>query len=216
VVDTAICDGESIDVNGTSYNSTVQGAQEVFVVGPQNCDSTVTINLLVNPLPNLSASANPDTIFLDGTAELIANGTGDFEWEGSPSDSIIVVDPTVDMSYSVFLTDSNGCVSESTVTVFVIGAGLDQIVVPDAFSPNGDEINEIFRVVTDQYFADIEMIIYNRWGDIIHRENGSQNHGWDGTFNGDVQPTEVYVYLIKLLTFDDQEFILSGNVTLIR
>ncbi|MFT5305931.1 MAG: gliding motility-associated-like protein [Chitinophagales bacterium] len=216
LIDTAICDGESIDVNGTSYNSTVQGAQEVFVVGPQNCDSTVTINLLVNPLPNLSASANPDTIFLDGTAELIANGTGDFEWEGSPSDSIIVVDPTVDMSYSVFLTDSNGCVSESTVTVFVIGAGLDQIVVPDAFSPNGDEINEIFRVVTDQYFADIEMIIYNRWGDIIHRENGSQNHGWDGTFNGDVQPTEVYVYLIKLLTFDDQEFILSGNVTLIR
>jgi len=216
LVDTAICQGESIFVNGTEYNSTAVGATEVFVVGPQGCDSTVTINLQIDPLPNLSALSNPDTIFVGGNAELLAIGTGTFEWDDNQTGPINIVSPLETSTYAVLLTDSNGCQSEFSVSVFVIGVGLEQIIIPDAFSPNGDNLNDIFRVVTDEYFVDIEMIIYNRWGEILHRENGTQNHGWDGRFNGEQQATESYIYIIRVVTPDGKEFFLSGNVALIR
>ena len=216
LLDTAICQGESIFVNGTEYNTTTIGATEVIVVGPQACDSTVTINLQIDPLPNLSAISNPDTIFFGGSAELVATGTGTFEWDNNQTGPTNIVSPFETTTYVVFLTDSNGCQSEYAVSVFIIGAGLEQIIVPDAFSPNGDNLNDVFRVITDQYFEDIEMIIYNRWGDILHRENGTQNHGWDGTFNGEKQPSESYIYIIRVVTLDGKEFFLSGNLALFR
>ncbi|MEZ4979477.1 MAG: gliding motility-associated C-terminal domain-containing protein [Chitinophagales bacterium] len=216
LVDTAICDGESIFVNGNEYNSPTQGAIEVFVVGPQQCDSTVTINLEILALPTLSANANPDTIYLGGNSELVAQGTGSFEWDAFVDDSVYIVNPLETTSYSVLLTDSNGCVSETSVTVFVIGVTAEQIIIPDAFTPNGDGLNDVFRVVTEEYFEDIEMIIYNRWGDILHRENGPSNHGWDGTYKGELQANDSYIYVVRVLTLDGNEFYLSGNVALFK
>ena len=215
-VDTAICQGESIFVNGTEFNSTTIGATEVFTVGPLGCDSTVTINLLVNPSPNLSTIANPDTIFIGGVAQLIANGTGSFEWSIGQSGASISVNPSETMSYSVMLTDSNGCISESSITVFVISITEEQILIPDAFSPNGDGINDVFRVILNGSFEDVEMAIYNRWGELLQRKTGLTTHGWDGTYKGKGQPLDTYVYRVMVKALSGQEFILTGNVTLIR
>jgi gliding motility-associated-like protein len=216
LVDTAICAGESIFVNGTEYNTTTQGAIEVFVVGPEACDSSVTVNVLVNPLPSLLTTANPDTIFLGDVAELTAIGAGSFDWDGGQSDGLIEVGPIETTSYTVLLTDTNGCVSESTVTVYVIGAAADQILVPDAFTPNGDNVNDEFRVIPNGAFVEIELTIYNRWGELLHRKSGVLTHGWNGTYQGKDQPIDTYVYRVMAKTFDGQVFNVTGNVTLIR
>ncbi|MEZ4928461.1 MAG: gliding motility-associated C-terminal domain-containing protein [Chitinophagales bacterium] len=89
-------------------------------------------------------------------------------------------------------------------------------MIPDAFSPNNDNINDIFRVVTSQYFPEIEMRVYNRWGEMVHSEVGQTNHGWDGKFKGEDQPVDAYSYIVRVKTLDDQEFIVSGTVSLFR
>ena len=216
LIDTAICAGESIFVNGTEFNATTIGATEVFIVGSQGCDSTVTINLIVNPLPNLSAVANPDTILIGDTAQLIANGTGSFEWNNGQSGATIGVNPEETMSFSVMLVDLNGCVSENAVPVYVLGASEDLISIPSGFSPNGDGINDIFRVIVNGSFDDVELAIYNRWGELLHKKNGLATHGWDGTYKSKGQPLGTYAYKVVVKTRTGEEFNLIGNVTLIR
>ena len=216
VTDT-VCIGESIFVNGTEYNTTTVGAIEVFTnIGPQNCDSTVTVNLLVNPLPSLSATANPDTVYLGDQSVLEGIGTGSFEWDNTEAGDTYQVGPFETTTYNVVLVDSNGCESEASVTVYVIGVTQDQLIIPDAFSPNGDGLNDIFRVVTDQYYEEIEMIIYNRWGEQVHREVGPQNHGWNGIYKGELQGVDSYTYMVRVKALDGNEFILSGTVALVR
>ena len=216
LIDTAICAGESIFVNGTEFNATTIGATEVFIVGSQGCDSTVTINLIVNPLPNLSTVAIPDTILIGDTAQLIANGTGSFEWNNGQSGATIVVNPEETMSFSVMLVDLNGCVSENTVAVYVLGVSEDLISIPSGFSPNGDGTNDIFRVIANGSFDDIELAIYNRWGELLHKKNGLATHGWDGTYKSKGQPLGTYAYKVVVKTRTGEEFNLIGNVTLIR
>jgi gliding motility-associated-like protein len=215
-IDTVICEGESVTINGTTYTTTTLGAVEVFTVGAEACDSTVTINVTVNPLPSLALTANPDTILFGDNSNLEALGTGSFAWNSGENTSSIVVNPTETTSYTVELTDANGCASEASITVFVLTIAGDEAIVPDAFSPNGDNLNEVFKVVNADAFQDIELIIYNRWGEILHRESGIQTHGWDGTFNGTPQPVESYIYVIQLTSQNNETFVLSGNVSLIR
>ena len=216
LIDTAICDGESIVVNGTEYSVTTTGAQEVFVVGPYGCDSTVTINLQVNDLPALNASANPDSINIGLSTELVAVGNGDFVWESIQNDSIYVVTPSETSTYTVELTDANGCVTEVSVTVYVLGASEEEIKIPDAFTPNGDGINDVFRMVTGQTLGEVELIIYNRWGDNLFQQTGDSGIAWDGTYQGQEQANDVYIYLFRVKTLDDKEFFFQGEVTLYR
>ena len=72
-----------------------------------------------------------------------------------------------------------------------------QIFIPNAFSPyvkNG--INDNFKVISNNYLNDFELLIFNRWGDIIFKTNDI-NEYWDGTVNGDLVKTDVYVYKVK-------------------
>jgi gliding motility-associated-like protein len=88
--------------------------------------------------------------------------------------------------------------------------------IPDAFTPNGDGINDVFRIVNSDFFEDIEMKIYNRWGEMVHygRDN---NHGWDGTYKLKEQEIGLYIfYVTAKSTFSGDVVNLIGNVSLIR
>ena len=89
-----------------------------------------------------------------------------------------------------------------------------KLFLPDAFSPNGDNINDVFKVYgafVDRY----EMIIYNRWGEVIFRST-NVNEGWDGTINGQKAPEGSYVYKIEIEDTSGVPFRKSGTVLLLR
>lgn len=94
---------------------------------------------------------------------------------------------------------------------------LSNIYLPNAFSPNGDGINDIFRPVN--YFpevtADYLMLIYNRWGQKVY-ESKSPYEGWNGNFNGEIAPLGVYFYYVRYLSLENINFEQKGLVTLIR
>lgn len=86
---------------------------------------------------------------------------------------------------------------------------------PNAFTPNGDALNETFDV-RDVFVKDYELRIYNRWGQLVF-ESRDKNVLWEGKdMEGNHQPTDVYVYLIKYTGWDDSVHSRKGNVTLLR
>lgn len=86
---------------------------------------------------------------------------------------------------------------------------------PNAFSPDGDGINDFFNI-SGQKIEDFQIEIFNRWGQMVYK-SFDLNDGWDGTFNGKKLPTGTYVYKIKTREFGiDQNLIKSGSVALVR
>ena len=83
--------------------------------------------------------------------------------------------------------------------------------IPTAFSPNGDGLNETFKVVGDGCESGNYLVISNRWGAEVFKTKEPFNHFWDGTINGVQAPAGVYTYQLK-----NGDEILQGSFTLIR
>ena len=90
----------------------------------------------------------------------------------------------------------------------------DLIGVPNAFSPNGDGINDIVKV-EGKGIIRMEFRIYNRWGQQVYMGTDPKA-GWDGTLDGVPQPMEVYTYTVDADLIDHHNVKLKGNITLLR
>jgi len=89
------------------------------------------------------------------------------------------------------------------------------IHVPNAFSPDGDGINDLFSAVSDGV-EDYTMSIYNRWGEVVYHSNDIKE-SWDGSFKGTLSIQDAYVYVIEARGIEDEKFTrLKGTVSLIR
>lgn len=115
--------------------------------------------------------------------------------------------------YTIDITTSTGCVTVDTQMVKVI-KGVD-IYVPNAFTPNGDGMNELLRptlmgVKELQYFR-----VYNRWGQLVF-ETKTKREGWNGRINGSPQPTQVVVWEVQALGVDAKVYTQRGTSVLVR
>jgi len=91
------------------------------------------------------------------------------------------------------------------------------VYVPNAFTPNNDGKNDIFRPITDCPDAKFLFRIFDRWGQLVYEEINSSLSGWDGFFKGTPAPGGVYTWSVKLLTAGNvNDKVYSGNVLLIR
>lgn len=167
-------------------------------------DSSISINLVVHPLPSLTADRTNDINCNTPTAELIANGASTYSWypttglsDPSRSRTRVAIDTTT--TFVVTGTNQYGCESSAPVKVFVTKTGIPRFVVPNAFSPNGDGKNDCFGIQRWGSTKVEEISIYNRWGQLLFKTRDS-NKCWDGTFNGVAQPAGGYVYVIRVMS----------------
>jgi gliding motility-associated-like protein len=96
------------------------------------------------------------------------------------------------------------------------------LIFPNAFSPNGDGVNDLFEVnaqsiyeLTGNRNLDYRIQIYDRYGMLLF-ESKNFDKSWDGTYNGKVMPEGVYYYYIFAVGLNDDNFSRSGTITLIR
>jgi gliding motility-associated-like protein len=118
-------------------------------------------------------------------------------------------------AYSVRLNVRNvvtGC-SDSLLYEFVIIDSI-QILLPNAFTPNGDGINDVFRGVIRNFEA-FEFLIYDRWGGLVFTGK-SETFTWDGTQNGEALPAGVYPYVLKAQGKNGRPYNRTGQIVLIR
>jgi gliding motility-associated-like protein len=174
------------------------------------------IYVKVLDLPEVDAGADT-TILLGTSGWLSANGNGFFQWEppfglscsDCPDPQVFVKETT---SFTLTITDKNGCKSIDQVTVFV-DPDL-AVYVPNIFSPNGDGINDVFYV-RGKGVKSLDFMIFNRWGEKIF-ESSNLHQGWDGTHRGKPVNSGVFVYYIDAILETDQRVIKKGDVTVIR
>lgn len=90
-----------------------------------------------------------------------------------------------------------------------------ELLVPNAFSPNGDGHNDIFKIANFTSEKLIDFKIFNRWGTILYRSSDPKE-GWDGNYKGQPQGVGVYGYVIRIGYADGNVDTYKGTVTLIR
>ena len=172
----------------------------------------------VKPFPEIQAPAD-ETVLIGQSVTLRAFGSGNgFRW--SPDDGSIdcpfcarvSVSPLENTKYYVTNINENGCERTDSVNVIVIENYYRG--VPDAFTPNGDEENDVLYVYGNG-ITKLELYIYNRQGKIVF-ESRSKEIGWDGTFKGELMEAGVYAYFVMLTYESGFQEILKGDVTLVR
>ncbi len=90
------------------------------------------------------------------------------------------------------------------------------VYVPTAFSPNRDQVNDRFRVEASGVSFEIQMDIYNRWGEMIFTTPDARNVAWDGTFMGKECPPGVYLYIIQYIDKFGNPKASKGTISIIR
>ena len=176
-----------------------------------------SITIFVSP----TVDAELDTIIdLGGQAILAAAGSlpeGEYFW--SPDDylscencNITTASPPSDMEYIVTFTDVNGCSSSDTVQVYV--NFIEAVGVPDAFSPNGDGVNDVLYV-KGFGLESVIFTLYNKYGQKVF-ESRTQNIGWDGTYKGRDENPGVFTWVLEYEFINGNSNMKKGNTTLIR
>ena len=87
--------------------------------------------------------------------------------------------------------------------------------MPNAFTPNGDGINDTIRPIF-KCIDKMEMSIYDTWGSLLYFEEGLSLIGWDGTIDGKQAENGNYIIVVRATTFAGKELTINGPVTLIK
>ncbi|MCO4293794.1 PKD domain-containing protein, partial [Solitalea sp. MAHUQ-68] len=103
-----------------------------------------------------------------------------------------VLSATADMTYTLYVTNAEGCVSTCNVHVNV----LPDLKIPDVITPNGDNVNDKWDIPGIEKYPDVEVYVYNRYGDKIYYSKGYADQ-WDGSRDGRPVPPATYYYVIK-------------------
>ena len=144
---------------------------------------------------------------------LTANGipaNGNYTWSNTATTNTITVSPSVTTLYTVTITDANNCSATDVVQVTVNEIDFG---IPNFFTPNGDGTNDSFGIVTMGGVVVTKMQVFNRWGVLVF---DNPNKNWNGTYEGELQPMDTYVYVITVKFPDGKETTKVGDVFLIR
>jgi gliding motility-associated-like protein len=186
-----------------------------------NLSSILSTNVTTNLVPPvITASKSNDIDCVFSSVKLNATGANSYVWSPAAtlSNNTIanpVATPLVTQQYTVVGTDTISlCKSQDTITIFIKGFTNPKSYIPNTFTPNGDGNNDCFRVRDFGTVKTLEIIIYNRYGNLIFQTKNRADC-WDGYYKG--QPAEAgnYVYYIKVSN-DCGEEIQKGNLLLLR
>lgn len=200
------------------FNTVGEYIVQLTVTTPFGTTSSTTNTISVNEIPVLNAQR--DTIIdIGDNAALVASSssTGAYSWSpdndvNCPDCAVTFASPQDSTTYTVTLTDENGCSAESSVLVLVnFAAGIG---VPSAFSPNGDGNNDIL-FVKGYGISSLNFTIYNRYGEVVF-ESSTQSIGWDGTFKNRDENPGVFTWVVQYDLVTGKSGKIKGNTTLIR
>lgn len=233
--DTSICSGTSLQLSvtgGSAYQWTPasglsdpasanpvaspNATTKYYVVSSGQCPGRDSVTVSLAPNPKISAGADL-VICPGGTAQLNAEGGISYRWSPAAglSDPAIQkpkASPSATTIYQVVGTDTRGCRDSAKVEVEI--GTFREVYVPNAFTPNGDGINDCFRIPDAVGGTVYELAIYNRFGERIFFSTDPARC-WDGNFKGMQLPGGNYHYYLKVDNGCGYQF-RKGAITLIR
>jgi len=173
--------------------------------------------IIVNQLPIIKTIN--DTIINLGD-EVILTTTGGVLYNWTPAtylDNTNISNPiSLSLSSTVYIVygiDANGCSASDTLNVTV--EVKEDFFIPNAFSPNGEGINDLFVVSGLEGDAKYLMKVFDRWGNKVF-ESKDKNEAWRGDNNGTMLNAGVYVYWLDVTLLNEQRITRKGNLTLVK
>lgn len=178
----------------------------------------ITIGLLVFLLQHVHAQKLDVTLSktdrqceAGGASVTVNGGTAPFQYEWSNGSVSSTATNLEAGTYTVAVRDA---AMQDTAIVFTIAEQLCEPTVPNHFSPNGDGFYDTWNISGLNYFPDFELLVYNRWGQQVHRQV-KQYTSWDGTQLGVALPDATYYYVI-FLSSSDRHQLVKGDVSILR
>ena len=182
------------------------------------CKGVVATRIaVVAPIPTIQL-ADSLTTYKGNTFTMNPVYTGNpnqFQWASATYLSdVTAANPTVtaienDITYTLDVKNSTGCEAKDTIRITVYA----RVWVPDAFSPNGDGLNDTWELFGIEAFPDAIVTIFNRWGEVIYSSGKGYMHPFDGTLNGTSLPTGVYAYTLRTVP---EKPVIRGSLMLVR
>lgn len=240
--DKAMCKGQQVELdgaNGFNYQyvwspaSYLSNSNVINPIATPTATTTYTVTIkdllcsyernfevdvTVYPLPNVSIQKSNNINCSQKTARLTASGASQYQWQPDPTLSSTsirnpIASPTATTQYVVVGTDVRGCSNSDTITVTAMGV-LEAYAIPNAFTPNGDGLNDCFGIRKWGDARNVYFAIYNRWGDLVF-ETRDMNECWDGNYKGKQANAGNYVFYVIADT-PCGKMNKKGNVVLIR
>lgn len=208
--------------NGSTLNVPYTGS---FIAVVNNADLTCsavasnTVAVTIDAMPNVDAGQERtlfvgDQISMNGT---VSNATssiwtvdnGEFANVTSPTSQYIGL--TGGQQFYTLTAFNGACTNSDNVTINV----RVPIRVPNAFTPNLDNLNDVLEIEGLDTYEDVTLEIFNRWGTPVYKSAGVYVP-WDGYRGGEPMPVATYYYILSVDKNTDQEQIFTGSVTLVR
>lgn len=224
---TVIVTGEDyFQEGGNLFEALKPGTYDINVVAASGCDTVYTVD--IHEPDTLFAYIQPDTIPLivgDTALIQVISNNADIQLQWLPESELTQLD------VSTFSTSTRRSLWYNLVgtlgtcvlrdSVFIAVDANRKVYIPNAFSPNGDNVNDFFYIHGGAGIEQIEQFfIFERRGNLVFEQTNidpnDPTKGWDGTFQGRKMNPAVFVYLAKIKFIDGETEIFSGDVTLVR
>jgi gliding motility-associated-like protein len=218
----SICSGDNFVVGNETFTET--GEYTIVLQSALGCDSTVLLNLLVNNLPNIDAVADQPTVNIGEAVQLNVTTSETLTYNWTPADLVSnseIQNPTAVLNESTwfYVTATNGQTQcRFTDSVFVelneLSCSKENVFIPNAFTPNGDEVNDIF-IPRSVILKSMKLLVVDRWGHEVFESNDI-NIGWDGNYKGQPAQVDSYGYYFIGECSQGEKITIKGNVSLLR
>jgi gliding motility-associated-like protein len=193
------------------------GSHEINVTfsAENGCSASKTQTITVLPLPKITAGSD-FYILVGGEKQLVATATGSglsYSWSptsGLSNPNILnpIAKPEKDTNYTLTVTAGNGCTSIDDVYVYV----LQDIQIPNSFTPNGDGVNDVWNVKYLDSYPNATVEVYDRSGQRVFVSRGYGNP-FDGSYKGQILPVATYYYIINP---GNGRKSMTGNLTIFK
>jgi gliding motility-associated-like protein len=216
---------------GQSYvlpdNQTVndEGRYPVLFKNQSGCDSSVNYVVAFGNKLEVKAFATPE-IILTGEEVLLSvlpDDTDQYVFQWTPADGVntpnlpqSTAKPQEATWYYVAVADeANDCFGSDSVLVVVETKTDCGFYLPNAFTPDGNGINDCFKVLGNSILERFSLSIYNRWGELVYETN-DHTACWDGSYKNQEVPVDVYIFYLSYRCPEKGDFSTKGVVSLIR
>lgn len=184
----------------------------VDIVNLNSCTATDSIFVNVYSYPIIDSIWISDTIVFDGDEVEVIVFTSDSVY-------VLIVEPSLSGWNPFQLINQFGCpVKDSIwVTIEEVFCNDKNIKIPTAFSPNNDGVNDKYFINDiDGIIIDFKLEIFNRLGQKVYFCNDQKTNEWDGTFNNEKLPPQVFDFYLEFSCVGEKTFFHKGNITLLR
>ncbi len=185
-------------------------------------NDTAYISLQVNRRPKAAITIYPHDPKLNEVIELTSDGSKNNDsslWNINHGAVIVQGDqayhsfPTIgNQNVQLIVIDPNGCADTAFVSFYIDAH--PQIFVPNAFTPDGDGLNDSFSVTANEVEY-VRMLVYNRWGQLVF-DGTNDKAVWDGNYKDVIAEEGVYIYHVEARGLNKQLYEYKGTLTLIR